>query len=43
MRIHYATLIGEHEADLQALEHQYRGQRAADRLRFLCLLKSVQV
>ena len=43
MRIHYATLIGEQEADLQALEHQHRGQRPADRLRFLRLLKSEQV
>ncbi len=43
MRIHYATLIGENEADLQALEQQHRGQRPADRLRFLRLLKSEQV
>ncbi len=43
MRISYATLITEREADLQALEHQHRGQRPADRLRFLRLLKSEQV
>lgn len=43
MRIHYATLISESEADLQTLEHQHRGQRPADRVRFLRLLKSEQV
>lgn len=43
MRICYATLISEREADLQALEHQHRGQRPADRVRFLRLLKSEQV
>ncbi len=40
MRIPYATLITESEADLQALEHQHRGERPADRVRFLRLLKS---
>lgn len=43
MRIPYATLISENEADLQVLEHQYRGQRPTDRVRFLRLLKSEQI
>jgi transposase len=39
MRIPYADLISEREADLIALEHQHRGRRGADRVRFLRLLK----
>lgn len=40
MRIPYASLISESETDLVALEHQQRGRRGADRIRFLRLLKS---
>jgi transposase len=39
MRINYAKVIGESEEDLMSLEHRLRGQKAADRVRMLRLLK----
>ncbi len=43
MRIKYAQAIGESEEDLRQLEHRYRGQKRADRVRMLRLLKSEAV
>lgn len=40
MRIDYPTVIEESEAQLLDLEQQHRGQRSADRLRLLWLLKN---
>jgi transposase len=40
MRINYPKTIGESEADLRELEQHLRGQKAADRVRLLRLLKS---
>ena len=40
MRINYPKTIGESEADLTELEQHLRGQKAADRVRMLRLLKS---
>jgi transposase len=40
MRIKYPKAIGESEEDLTSLEHRFRGQKAADRVRMLRLLKS---
>ncbi len=40
MRIKYAQLIQESEEDLIGLEQRLRGQKPADRVRMLCLLKS---
>jgi hypothetical protein len=40
MRIKYPKAIGESEEDLTSLEQRLRGQKAADRVRMLRLLKS---
>jgi transposase len=40
MRIKYQTAIKESEAELTKLEHHWRGQKLADRVRLLRLLKS---
>ncbi len=40
MRYKYPDLICESETELITLEHQLAGQRAADRVRMLRLLKS---
>ena len=40
MRIKYPKAIGESEEDLTELEQRLRGQKAADRVRMLRLLKS---
>jgi transposase len=40
MRINYPKAIGESEEDLMSLEQRLRGQKAADRVRMLRLLKS---
>jgi transposase len=43
MRIKYAQAIGESEEDLTKLEQRLRGQKPADRVRMLRLLKSATV
>ena len=43
MRILYAQAIQESEADLARREQSIRGQKAADRVRMLRLLKSEAV
>jgi hypothetical protein len=43
MRINYPKAIGESEADLTEFEQRLRGQKAADRVRMLRLLKSATV
>ena len=43
MRINYPKAIGESEEDLMSLEQRLRGQKAADRVRMLRLLKSATV
>jgi hypothetical protein len=40
MRINYPKAIGESEEDLMSLEQRLRGQKTADRVRMLRLLKS---
>jgi hypothetical protein len=40
MRINYPKAIAESEADLTELEQRLRGQKAADRVRMVRLLKS---
>jgi hypothetical protein len=40
MRIKYPKAIGESEEDLTKLEQRLRGQKPADRVRMLRLLKS---
>jgi hypothetical protein len=40
MRINYPKAIGESEEDLMSLEQSLRGQKQADRVRMLRLLKS---
>ena len=40
MRITYPKVIQESEEDLKQLEQQLRGQKTADRVRMLRLLKS---
>jgi transposase len=40
MRINYPKAIGESEEELMSLEQRLRGQKAADRVRMLRLLKS---
>jgi transposase len=40
MRINYSKAIQESEEDLLSLEHRLRGQKPADRVRMLRLLKS---